>query len=118
MLAHRDQDHVPGFLGGDLPEAERIAYEEGHDADIPSNEGVIRPEPQNHHAAPVHKDVDLDLEKAEHSGHGSSASMSGAAVDHDPEKAQPKTTTEGEEEQDPSIVFWDGPDDPANPLNW
>ncbi len=29
------------------------------------------------------------------------------------------TEEEGEEEQpDPNAVFWDGPDDPQNPMNW
>ncbi|KAK0942820.1 hypothetical protein LTS01_026107, partial [Friedmanniomyces endolithicus] len=31
---------VPAFLGGDLPEKEQLAMQEGHDADIPSNAGV------------------------------------------------------------------------------
>lgn len=29
-----------------------------------------------------------------------------------------KAVPEGDSENDPNIVWWDGPDDPANPLNW
>ncbi len=29
-----------------------------------------------------------------------------------------KAAVESEEDGDPNIVSWDGPDDPANPMNW
>jgi hypothetical protein len=43
---------------------------------------------------------------------------SNAAPDVDIEKDGGKTATTEEEPHDPNIVWWDGPDDPANPLNW
>lgn len=41
-----------------------------------------------------------------------------AASDVDIEKDGRKTATTEDEQQDPNIVSWDGPDDPADPLNW
>jgi hypothetical protein len=38
--------------------------------------------------------------------------------DVDIEKDGGTTTTKEEEPADRNIVWWDGPDDPANPLNW
>lgn len=42
------------------------------------------------------------------------------AMDSDPEKSLPHESTTHEEDStdDPNEVFWDGPDDTANPLNW
>jgi hypothetical protein len=47
-----------------------------------------------------------------------SNTQANAAPDVDIEKDAGKTTTAEEEPQDPNIVTWDGPDDPADPLNW
>lgn len=48
------------------------------------------------------------------------SSVRGSADNVDIEKAQVISTTneKGAEPLDPNVVFWDGPDDPANPLNW
>lgn len=42
------------------------------------------------------------------------------ATDEDPEKSSPQATTAQDEAStdDPNDVYWDGPDDTANPLNW
>lgn len=90
-----------------MPEKERLAYEEGHDADIPSNEGVVTAA----EADRLESEMKVDPEK-DHSSTASTTEPHG-----DVEKNQPTTTAE-EEQQDPDIVDWDGPDDPANPLNW
>ncbi|KAK6436337.1 hypothetical protein LTR95_007468 [Oleoguttula sp. CCFEE 5521] len=98
-------------FGRDLPEAERLAYEEGHDADlIPSQD--LR-----------HKDHD-DPEKHGLS-HTSSETLSYRGHDADVEKAGPDvpiTEKSGTEtaaiERDPNIVDWEGDDDPECPLNW
>ena len=116
MAASERQDHIPGFPGGDLPEKERIAYEEAHDADIPSNEGIVVPaQARSTDDAFVKKNSDHDAEKADER-----SSNSSAADNRDIEKAEPiaTATEENQEVQDPNIVFWDGPDDPANPQNW
>jgi len=44
--------------------------------------------------------------------------LSKSAPDVDLEKYSEKTAATEEEPQDPNIVSWDGPDDPADPLNW
>ncbi|OCL02037.1 multidrug resistance protein [Glonium stellatum] len=75
---------------GDVPSVSseegiiRLAALEGHDADIPSNAGVIHENGVN--AAAV------DVEKG----------------------PQPAELAGG----DPNIVWWDGDNDPENPLNW
>lgn len=60
---------------------------------------------------------DVDVEK----GTSPNASdLEGATMR--PESAPESTTNRGEAdketEQDPNIVYWDGPDDPENPQNW
>ena len=94
----------PAVLGGDLPEKERLAYQQGHDADSPSNEGVTTPIDGHW----VDKTTNGEREKRD----SSSTSIIG-----DPEKG-PHGTTVTEEEHDPNVVDFDGPDDPTNPLNW
>ena len=94
-------NHIPSYAGGDLPENECIAYEEGHDADLPSNGSVGK--------------RDVDIEK--HDAPSSTASVSDAHHD-DVEKGKPVATATDEELPDPNVVDWDGPDDPENPLNW
>jgi len=73
----------------------RLAYEEGHDADIPSNEGVVD-----------HKSDD-DIEK------GQPASTSTATEETD-------TADIGATTADSNLVWWDEPvdQDPKNPMNW
>jgi len=97
-----EANHIPAFLGGDLPETERVAYEEGHDADIPAIESVKK------HETP------------------SSTSSVSDGVSAGPEKKQGVDVEKGKAEavatehelQDPNIVDWAGPDDPENPVNW
>ncbi|KAK4546145.1 hypothetical protein LTR36_002282 [Oleoguttula mirabilis] len=96
---------VPAIFGGDLPENERLAYEEGHDADIPSNLGVVTAADDDR----LDKEASIDPEK--------NVSSNASIELGDPEKGPPTTTVE-QEVHDPNVVDWDGPDDPANPLNW
>lgn len=107
---------TPGFLGGDLPEAERTAYQEGHDADFTSTESVVRVEQlaQSLVNSPSALSKDAELEKGEAHERSETTTLNDEP-DRDPEKAQATTTTT---EQDPNVVFWDGADDLANPLNW
>ncbi|KAK5108074.1 hypothetical protein LTR62_008791 [Meristemomyces frigidus] len=99
MTAHPHP--TPAFLGGDLPEKEQLAVLEGHDADIPSNAGVVKDQDTVH---------EFEKEK--------SSTSSVRDGDGDVEKAGIQTTEEEQEPRDPNIVDWDGPDDLANPLNW
>jgi hypothetical protein len=41
-----------------------------------------------------------------------------AGLDVDIEKDGGTSTSKEDEPQDPNVVWWDGPDDPADPLNW
>lgn len=92
-----------------------LAVQEGHDADIPTNIGVIgNPEkytsPTKHESAAdkemgvgVEKDMEKDLEKNELSAESLST------VEMNEDTSEPP---------DPNIVWWDGPTDPQNPMNW
>ena len=92
-----------------------LAVQEGHDADISTNIGVIsNPEKYSSSArhesvtdkemeVGVEKDVEKDLEKNDLSAE----SLSAAETDEDTS-----------EPSDPNIVWWDGPTDPQNPMNW
>ncbi|EMC91426.1 hypothetical protein BAUCODRAFT_327165 [Baudoinia panamericana UAMH 10762] len=99
--------HIPGVFGGDLPEKEREAYEEGHDADIQEPHALAK----EAEVSPIDKGTDVEHQRE----HSAPSSVTGTA---DMEKAQPHMTEAEQEEQDPNIVDWDGPDDPANPQNW
>jgi hypothetical protein len=69
-------------------EHERLAFQEGHDADIPSNIAVDS--------------------KPENSVQDVESLQSKEQKEHD----EPETNPQDLE------VWWDGEDDPANPLNW
>jgi hypothetical protein len=109
--AHK-HEHIPGIEGGDLPEREQFAFEEGHDADLRPNEGAGRLGRDS-----MHRETTLDTEKGEKHDSSSNASEAG---DRDVEKAQgiQSAAEVAEEPVDPNIVDWEGPDDPANPQNW
>lgn len=87
-------------------EKEILAAYEGHDADIPSNEGYIL-------------DAEGELKRRASIALRKSHSRKGGA-DVDVEKAGGGTTptSTDNEADDQNVVWWDGPDDPANPLNW
>lgn len=102
-LANTDTSTLPSEPSKE--EKLALAVYEGHDADIPSNEGYILDEraelkrqqsivSQRKHAETLHDSKNItkvDIEKSSDEG----------------------STTE----EDPNIVWWDGPDDPENPLN-
>lgn len=100
-----------------------LAVAEGHDADIPTNEGALPRDPEKRridspgvlHSPMTPSSFDKDLEKNSGKLHDQSAITSRAA------------STFGDDEKDselsegainPNIVDWDGPDDPQNPKNW
>ena len=108
---------APAFLGGDLPEKEQLAVEEGHDAD------AVPTLPSAAHALNRTKTPEArpPTSKSDKSDDGSDTSIRDAVQTRDAEKATPLTnavTENDETETDPNIVDWDGPDDPANPMNW
>ncbi|KAK4243593.1 general substrate transporter [Corynascus novoguineensis] len=74
------------------------------------------PSPYNEKTQPS----DVDLEKGAYELNSSDAEAPTIV----PENGAESVTKEGgagdkgEEEKDPNIVTWDGPDDPTNPMNW
>lgn len=85
-----------------------LAVEEGHDADIPSNLGYIaRQRPASAGGAHSLKEKEIgDLEKGEQS------------AEHSVVEEEQDVRAGEEEPTDPDTVWWDGPDDPQNPMNW
>lgn len=106
------------------------AYAEGHDADIPSAVGYVLDERgelkrqrsiADQRSRPLSRSVshvshksgtgEHDLEKGQsRQGYGEN-DKAASGVEGEGEG-------EGQSENDPNIVWWDGPEDPANPLNW
>lgn len=88
-----------------------LAAVEGHDADIPSNIGTIHEDlskPLDNSPAPTEASITnfgKDIEKGGASREGSTFTTPDAKV-------------EAQEIEDSNVVFWDGPDDLENPLNW
>jgi multidrug resistance protein len=96
-------------------ERQRLAVYEGHDADIPSNEGYVldaRGELKRKQSLQRRKNrTDSHIYKIgalEDSGDAEKSA-------DDEEGGQP---SDEDENDDPNIVWWDGDDDPANPMNW
>lgn len=87
-----------------------LAAAEGHDADIPTNAGSIRPVVSRTSTKPA---VVVDKENLDPDN-----------LDKDLEKGVDarslSSTNESQDsaESDPNIVDFDGPDDPDNPMNW
>ena len=109
------REHIPGVLGGDLPEKELLAYEGGHDADVPSNKGAVKQK-----SDALDKETSGDPEKTDTRD---ASSVSSENEDRDLEKGTPVIAKEDEENEapepsDPNVVDWEGPDDPENPYNW
>lgn len=114
-MSHPQQgDHghpVPAFLGGDLPEGEQSAFQEAHDADEPSIKGIV--------STADHEKTEPTSGVLEESHRKSSSASSNEPV-ADIEKGSPTANASGKDqseetavEQDPNVVDWDGPDDPA-----
>ena len=108
-----DKDHLPAVLGGDLPKEQRDAYEEGHDGDTPSTNGIANSEQDS-----LKKEAAVNSEKTNYHDVSSSSSEDGAPKDRDVEKGDLPEPEEAKEPVDPNIVDWDGPEDKDNPYNW
>lgn len=110
-------------LAHDDPEREKkieAALAEGHDADIPSGLGYLLDERgELKRQRSIAERASLRLAKtrsnASH-GHDGSGDLEKGVTPEDGDKdAQAMVEGEGD---DPNIVWWDGPDDPENPMNW
>ncbi len=93
------------------------AVDEGHDADIPSSEGYV-----------LSQQEELKRQRSIADRRRNSIASRRSKGDHDIEKGQIPTeaalssSNDGENNDDndsnPNIVWWVGPDDPENPYNW
>src|SRR5262245_37637224 len=94
--------------GSRRSEIVHLAIAEGHDADIPTNDGTVEdvegsPILLKSPSSALEKDIEKEAATPVSSRH---------SLDTIP-KERPSV-----EETDPNIVWWDSEDDPENPLNW
>lgn len=115
-----NHNHTPAFLGGDLPEEQRTAYQEGHDADFLAKKTDVKHDHDPHRpnsagsrgSDPEKNDSN---ERSEATSVNVPVTISAASRDLEKAAAEPTTAVE---EQDPNVVTWESDDDPANPMNW
>jgi hypothetical protein len=100
------QEHVLSDI-----EKETLATYEGHDADIPSNEGYVLDA-----AGELKREQAIATEYNKHHGRRESEDQPQSGTNGDVEKHSADVSAE--ESEDSNIVWWDGPDDPQNPLNF
>ena len=102
------------------------AFDEGHDADIPSDIGYILDEAgeekrrqslaERRRNSLARKRSRADDEKSHHDHHRDLEQGSGSSNGAPEAKNEDEGGTTSEDEA--NIVWWDGPDDPHNPYNW
>lgn len=89
------------------------AFLEAHDADIPSNDAVA----DGLTAAQITKPQTTNVDTTLASEKDLEAAVDSSIGDITPiDKSGPAVTEH--EAKDPNLVTWEGPDDPANPMNW
>ena len=93
--------------GDQEKQKEELAMLEGHDADIPGGQG-------DGTEAIASKERDTSPSPAESSDTKATDEEQGKISISNKEARDHGT----EEISNPYIVFWDGPDDPENPVNW
>ena len=94
-----------------------LAFEEGHDADIPSNTGIYDPNElhatASHNAkakTPLFHHAEHDIERDAEKGPSGTPSNAPSEPPEHGEKEQQAT--------DPNIVWWENEHDRQNPMNW
>ncbi|KAF4630957.1 hypothetical protein G7Y89_g7185 [Cudoniella acicularis] len=108
-VAQNNDIHAKPHIPTDL-EKETLAVYEGHDADIPSNAGYV-----------LDERAELKRKQSFSSKHKVGSRKSEDKPDHNGSKEDiEKNSSEisAEESEDSNIVWWDGPDDTQNPLNF
>ncbi|KAL2291262.1 hypothetical protein FJTKL_13893 [Diaporthe vaccinii] len=108
-LAHDDLDREKKI---------QAALAEGHDADIPSNIGYLldeRGELKRQRSIAEQTNLALAKSRSNASHHAGSGDLE-KGVTPESEGKDAHAVVEGE--SDPNVVWWDGPDDPENPMNW
>jgi hypothetical protein len=96
----------------------REAIDGGHDADIPSNIGFILDE-----EGEKKRRESIARRRRESDARRKSSSQDEAQSKQEKDVEQGPTTTDGTDldttsEDEANVIWWDGPDDPANPYNW
>jgi len=114
--AHNSQEHKtqrrpshPEHQLSDL-EKETLAAYEGHDADIPSNEGYVldkQGELKRRQSIASHRRASHQAQRGQDEKN---------STHPDIEKGSEEVSAE--ESDDANIVWWDGQDDPQNPMNY
>lgn len=103
----------------DLDREKKIeaALAEGHDADTPSGLGYLLDERgELKRQRSIAEQTSLALAKSRsNASHQNGTSDLEKGLTPEDKDAQ-AVTAEGQ--SDPNIVWWDGPDDPENPMNW
>lgn len=111
---HHELDH-------DDPDREKkieAALAEGHDADTPSNIGYLLDERgELKRQRSIAEQANLALAKSRsHASHHTGTGDLEKGITPESDGKDAHAVVEGE--SDPNIVWWDGPDDPENPMNW
>lgn len=108
-------------IAHDDPDREKkieAALAEGHDADIPSNIGYLldeRGELKRQRSIAEQTNLALAKSRSNASHHTGTGDLEKGVT---PESVGKDAHAVVEGESDPNIVWWDGPDDPENPMNW
>ncbi|CAK7220599.1 hypothetical protein SBRCBS47491_004243 [Sporothrix bragantina] len=93
---------------------EQQAVDEGHDADIPSSIGYVLDE----RGEAKRRQSIASRASRPGTGAGKAAVDVDAAGDLEKGVIAVDATEADVGDADPNVVWWDGPDDPANPYNW
>lgn len=98
----------------------KLAAAEGHDADIPSNIGTLHENASSKQWAtyPSPKEIGNTYPEKDIEKEGASRGVSTRTTPIPSLRGNSKLELETEEQENPNVVGWDGPDDPENPLNW
>lgn len=103
------------------------AVDEGHDADIPSNAGYVldergerrrRQSITSRRKSAKKRRSSTDLEKGEKRRTTSTRGREGPREEGEKDGDEEAEDQSSGTEDDANAVWWDGPDDPANPYNW
>jgi hypothetical protein len=94
-------------------EKTELAVEEGIDADLLLNSTYSREaETANRPRLEAKTRSHVDIEKE--AGTTTPSTARSASINN----AYPPGSEARDEQEDPYVVWWDGPDDPTNPMNW
>jgi hypothetical protein len=88
-----------------------LALQEGHDADIPSNAGVVSQQHTIQHRRPSTTSQPVSLIEKDIEKPGEISPSAPSLADEEKQVGEPPS-------EESNIVWWDSEDDPQNPMNW